>query len=259
MTSRYRLLRIELMKIMERLRTTVFIGLMILLHFCMALFMKYLEHSSGVQYDWWSFAADSTHLLFFVQIWTIVIAGDIISSEFNWGTVKLLLIRPANRTKILQSKYLAVLLFAVLCMIIFWISTLVFGLIFFGQPSLEGNPIQQLLNLGIDCGLYLVEVIMMATLAFLLSTVSRSSSLSIGLTIFLLFVGSFLTELLAYVSWEGGKFLLFANLDLSPYVQGGDPVFKGMTLEFSLGVLIVHFLLFHVIAWFIFKKRDVVV
>ena len=38
--------------------------------------------------------------------------GDMVAGEFTWGTIKLLLIRPASRSKILLSKYLTTLLFA---------------------------------------------------------------------------------------------------------------------------------------------------
>ena len=53
---------------------------------------------------------DSKYLMIMVSIFTIIVAGGIVAGEFSTGTIKLLLIRPINRTKILVSKYLATLL-----------------------------------------------------------------------------------------------------------------------------------------------------
>ncbi|WP_441895000.1 ABC transporter permease [Paenibacillus sp. YAF4_2] len=61
----------------------------------------------------------------------MIIAGDIIAAEFSTGTIKLLLIRPSSRIKILLSKYLAMLLFSmVLLLILFVISFLINGILF---------------------------------------------------------------------------------------------------------------------------------
>src|SRR5690606_41134390 len=54
-----------------------------------------------------------------------------------------------------------------------------------------------------------------SSLALMLSAAFRSSTLSVGLSVFLFFAGAFLTEMLK--AWGGGswgKYLLFANLDL---------------------------------------------
>lgn len=102
-----------------------------------------------------------------------------------------------------------------------------------------------------------VEITMTATLAFTLSTVFRSSTLAISLSIFLMFVGEICVEVCKLMGLEGGKYLLFANTDLSPYFNGGIPLFSGMTLMFSVGILLVHFTVFHLVSWLSFTKRDV--
>lgn len=60
--------------------------------------------SPSENYSMWDFVADSTPLIDFAGLFTIIIAAGIVASEFNWGTIKLLLIRPISRTKILISK-----------------------------------------------------------------------------------------------------------------------------------------------------------
>jgi ABC-2 type transport system permease protein len=251
------LYRNELMKIMDRTRTIVMLGLLILVVFLLALGQRWIL-VAGAPVDLWEFAAGCTHLLFIVQLFTLVVAGDIISSEFGWGTVKLLLIRPVSRTKILLSKFAAVITFLLLAMAVLLIASLLFGAIFFRWTPESGKALSALKHLGTIYGLYGVEVIVMASLALMLSAAFRSSTLSVGLSVFLFFAGAFLTEMLK--AWGGGswgKYLLFANLDLTPFFLGYDPPFPGMTLGHSLTVIAVHWILFYLIAWWTFAKRDV--
>ena len=73
----------------------------------------YLENDiQPAGYDAWQFVMENELLLSVVSLLTIIIAAGIVAHEFRWGTIKLLLIRPITRTKILLSKYTAVLLFA---------------------------------------------------------------------------------------------------------------------------------------------------
>ena len=54
----------------------------------------------------------------FIIILIIIVAGTIVSEEFNKGTIKLLLVRPYSRVKILLSKYITCLI-VLICSIIF--------------------------------------------------------------------------------------------------------------------------------------------
>jgi len=255
--SLWRLTRNENMKIMERTRTVIMMGLLILMLFVMAFAMRWMVNVAGSTLDMWEFAVKCTHLLFGVQLFAVVIAGDIVSGEFAWGTVKLLLIRPVGRTKILLSKYMAVLWWIFVCMAVLLIGSLLFGMVFFRLTLDPERIITVWKHLGTVYVLYAVEVIMTATLAFMLSAVSRSSTLSVGLSIFLLFSGSVLAEIMKLWGWSWGKYLLFANLDLTSYVVDTGTHFPGISLGFSLTVLAAYFLLFHLIAWLVFTKKDV--
>jgi ABC-2 type transport system permease protein len=115
----------------------------------------------------------------------------------------------------------------------------------------EVNMVGHILSVyGYNC----VNLIMMGTFAFMISTVFRNSSIAIGLSIFLMFTGTTLVQLLSKYSWV--KYILFANTNLRMYTDGV-PTVKGMTLEFSIVVLIAYFLVFNLISWFGFSKRDV--
>ncbi|MBS4173650.1 ABC transporter permease [Bacillus sp. FJAT-49736] len=213
----------------------------------------------------YSFIDDSSGLITFAGLFTIIIAASIVASEFGWGTIKLLLIRPIKRSKILLSKYLTVVLFGVLITAILFGSAALIGVILFGTGSGEnihlaytnGHVVEQsiLLFLVKKFLLSSINVLMLATMAFMVSAVFRNSSLAIGIAIFLLVMGSNATTILA-VKFDWVKYILFANTDLMRYVDGV-PLVEGMTLGFSITMLIIYFVIFQVLAFTVFTKRDV--
>lgn len=212
----------------------------------------------------WGLMSSSQGIISLVTLFTIIIAAGTVASEFSWGTIKLLLIRPVSRSKILLSKYVSALLFALTMLIVLFVVTFLLGALLYGfegveQPHLayvNGEIIEKNMPLHIIT-LYAynsVNLIMLVTFAFMISTVFRSSSLSIGLSIFLMFTGQQLVMLLGKYEWA--KYLLFANTNLIQYIDGS-PIVKGMTMQFSLIMLAIYFLVFNLFSWFIFNKRDV--
>ncbi|WP_337958007.1 ABC transporter permease [Guptibacillus sedimenti] len=212
----------------------------------------------------WSFMDSSTGVVSLISIFTIIIGAGVIASEYSWGTIKLLLIRPASRTKILASKFIATLLFALFSLVILYISSFTIGGLFLGfnavdQPYLtySGGEVAETsmaIHYIVEYALASVNLLMMVTFAFMLSSVFRSSSLAIGLAIFLMFTGSQLTYILSQYDWV--KYILFANTDLSVYFDGS-PIIESMTLGFSLMTLLVYFIVFLLLSWLLFTKRDV--
>lgn len=217
------------------------------------------------KYHVWSFVKDASELIMLTGLFTIIIAAGIVASEFNWGTVKLLLIRPISRTKILTSKYLTVLLCAFFMLAVLFVCSTVLGMILFGPPErtvpyldyYNGKVTEQniVVHLLIYYGLNSIKMIMLVTMAFMISTVFRNSSLAIGLSLFLLFTGDQFTALLA-LKYSWAKYSLFANTDLMQYIEG-TPLVDGMTLPFSIAMLVIYFVTFQTLSYIIFKKRDV--
>ncbi|MFL6556648.1 MAG: ABC transporter permease, partial [Bacillus sp. (in: firmicutes)] len=81
------------------------------------------------------------------------------------------------------------------------------------------------------------------------------SSLAIGLSLFLLFTGAQFTLLLS-LKFSWAKYILFANTNLMQYVEGA-PMVEGMSMSFSVLMLLLYFALFQSLAFIVFKKRDV--
>lgn len=201
-----------------------------------------------------------------IALFAIVMGGGIVANEFSGGTIKLLLIRPSKRWKILLSKYISIIGYTLLMLLVLLILAFVLGGTLFsfkgagmsyltniGGRVTEVNMILHILEL---CGLQCISLIMMVTLAFTISTVFRNSAMAIGIGVFLFTVGSTITMLLAS-RYDWAKYILFANTDLTQYISG-EPLITGMTLTFSIIVLIVYFMSFNVISYLGFTKRDVV-
>ncbi len=226
----------------------------------------YLENDlKPVSYGAGQFVADASFMISIVSLLTVIIAGGIVANEFRWGTIKLLLIRPYSRGMILFAKYVGVLSFAVITLLYITLLAWIVGLIFFGFDGFNPQVIilengshryeSVILELLTDYGYGLVSLVMMATLAFMISSVFRNSTLAISISIIILLSGSTITLILSRYEWS--KYLLFANLNLRQYEEGGRVAIDGMTLPFSITVLAVYYVVFIVLAWWVFGRRDV--
>jgi ABC-2 type transport system permease protein len=226
----------------------------------------HLEHNiPSTDGTMWDGVNGSAGMMIVITIFTIIIVGDSVAGEFSTGTIKLLLIRPASRFKILLSKYISFLLFGMLLLLIlFVLSILVNGILYgFGHMDLplvkmtaDGEFVEKnmIVNLWKTYMLNGVSTVMYITLAFMISSAFRSSAMAIGFSIGALFAGNIILEALQRFDWS--KYLLFANTDLTQHLDG-NPFQEGMTLSFSIGILAVYFLLFNFISWLLFTRRDV--
>ncbi|WP_226673217.1 ABC transporter permease [Rossellomorea aquimaris] len=213
----------------------------------------------------WTFVEMNANIVLVVGLFAIIVAAGIVASEFSWGTIKLLLIRPISRTKILLSKYLTVILYGMSMLLILFVVSLLLGLVLFGGTDqsthlafVDGKVVEQNI-VGYLIKHYLLQtinIVMMATMAFMISAVFRSSSLAIGISLFLLFVGGNATSLLA-LKFDWAKYSLFANTDLTQYTGFTPPLVDSMTMGFSITMLIIYFLIFQLLAFIVFNKRDV--
>lgn len=218
-----------------------------------------------IDYGAWHYTIENSGLLSLVSLLTIIIAAGIVANEFRWGTIKLLLIRPISRTKILISKYVSVLLFALLTLLFLLVINWITGAIFFGVEGANPEIVLNDNNGGFKAvsvisevisgyGYGLVNLVMMTTFAFMISAVFRNSALAIGTAIFLMFAGN--TIVTAFAERPFAKYILFANTNLKQYADGNVWI-EGMTLGFSITVLVVYYIIFIALAWIFFTKRDV--
>jgi ABC-2 type transport system permease protein len=214
----------------------------------------------------WGFVENSSNFVFLISLFAIIMGGKIVANEFSEGTIKLLLIRPSKRWKILLSKYISVIGQTLLMLLVLFVMSFLIGGILFSfkgasTPFLtntsgkitEVSMISHIVQLyGLEC----VNLLMMVTLAFMISSVFRNSAMAIGIGVFLLTVGNVITMyLISNFNWA--KYILFANTDLNQYING-EPLVEGMTMTFSIIILVGYFIIFNTISYLGFTKRDIV-
>ena len=213
----------------------------------------------------WGLVAGQISALYLITIFTVIIAGGIVANEYNWGTIKLLLIRPVNRSRIFLAKFLAMPLFGLLLMSLLFVSAFVVnGFIFLVKNNgadlmYDVVPNKKIWFNSFGGALLLyalrfVEVLIYGSLALMISTVSKSNALTIGVSLLTMLFGPEITNMI-HKPWT--KYLFFTNLDLTGYLKGNPPLWPGMSLGFSLTVLIAYCVIFYIITYVFFVKRDV--
>ena len=205
----------------------------------------------------------------FIIVIVVMIAGTIVSEEFNKGTVKLLLIKPYSRTKILLSKYITILVMTVFAIAIILLMELIVGGIVFGYDSLSIPVVEynfntsqlEILNIftyvGIEILTQLPMIILLATLAFALSTIFTNSALAITISLLGFMSPSIINALVIQYKVNFMRFFVTMNWDLSEYLFGKLPSMQGMTLGFSIIMCLIYLFAMIIPTFIIFKKKNI--
>ena len=225
-----------------------------------------MSNSTDGATNFWSAMSMSTSLISLVGLLVIIIAGSCIANEFSQGTIKFLLINPVKRRKILFSKYFTVITFGYIMIALLFVVMIPFAGIFLGFDSIsapylyisDGNvhemsPFLHIIKLYL---LNSVDVVVMATMAFALSSLFKSSALAIGTGVFCMMGGSTLIQILSMLKQDWARYLIFANTNLASIYEGKS-LFPQHSLTFALVVIAVHMVIFLLTAWDGFTKREV--
>jgi len=214
----------------------------------------------------WSFAVDQVrNIIFAASLISVIIAGEIVAAEFVSGTIKLLLTRSASRTKIYLSKYIAAILFGLLLSAAGILVSILLGGFIFGFDGLADSffyvkdqavreaPTLQALLAG-----YVLNIpflLIAITLAFMISAAFRSTTFSIVISLLISLAGFVIA--IAMDGWAWTKYFVFSHTDLTPFLYG-NPSVDGVSLGFSLVLIVLHIVVMHLISYPLFVKRDVV-
>jgi ABC-2 type transport system permease protein len=208
---------------------------------------------------------------FIIMIFILMVSGSIVSQEFSKGTIKLLLIKPYSRTKILLSKYLAFVSSLLLMTVIILIFQIVVGGLFLDFSSLS-DPVFYYSSvsdkvISVNVFVYFLKsfvatlptLLFIGTVSFAASTIFTNTALAVitgfaassGINI----VTSVLKSSLETKWWA--KFFIGFHIDFSNYIFGMKPIIKSFTPMFSICVYLVYFIIIMAITFVFFKKRDI--
>lgn len=217
----------------------------------------------------------SMFIIAVISIVAIIIAGGTISSEISSGTIKFWALTPNKRWKILTAKILSLLFYLIIITLIMSILSIILANVFFNTSGYEylfmkdGN-VQKIGNTLFTIEYYfvkLIPVIIFAILALMFSTITRNTSLSIGLSLATYMGNSIVMVIIdSYIKKDWVKLIPFNNLNIAEKVF---PNFTSMlsmgfdtqittSLSFALTVLAVCTVLMLVTMYDSFNKRDII-
>lgn len=205
----------------------------------------------------------------FIIVMIIMIAGTIVSEEFNKGTIKLLLVKPYSRNKILLAKFITVLIMIVFSILAVVIMELLVGGIIFGYDSLsvpilaynfETQSLESMSifsYLGIEIMTQLPKLALLATLAFACSTLFTNSAVAIAIPLLGYMSADMINMLVIQFKVQFMKFFVSLNWNFEEYLFGNLPKMEGMTLEFSVVICMLYFVAMLIPTFIAFKKKNI--
>lgn len=215
----------------------------------------------------WNVFGTSSGLIGIIGLLIIILTGSTVSNEFSNGTIKFLLINPVKRWKILVSKYIMSISLGYIMVLLLYIISMLAAMAFFRGADLGADYLEVvdgavkstpgMLFILRNYFLASVKVVVMATLAFSISSLVRSSALAIGVSLFAMLSGNTLVAILkGGLKLDWARYLVFANTDLEA-VANGTTGFSHHSMAFAVAVVAVHLVVFFLIAWDGFTKREV--
>ena len=232
----------------------------------MKIFQKDFLISGNVLNGWFitGFIMNSLHI--HIPFLITLVAGDMVSGEATSGTVRLLLIRPPSRSKIITAKYLTALFYTAGLVLFFGVLCVLLGIALFGTGDLivhhHGKfgfsliPEAQIpprMLLAFAAAVWSMTVV--ASLAFLFSALAENS------------VGPIIGSMAVVIA-----FLVFGNLpldffrNLSPYLftsymslwqRSFDIPIPWGSIVRSAIILGLHNIVLFLIALIIYRRKDI--
>jgi ABC-2 type transport system permease protein len=221
-------------------------------------------------------SVNTTYLMYvsIAIILCIIIGGGIVSSEYSTGTVRLLMIRPVSRWKILLSKLISVFIigYGVLTTTVV-LNIISSGIIngfgglatkviaFSGDKIVEQNFIISIIPKLLFSSISLIFII---ALVFAISTIIKNTALAVGLTT-VAYLGSSVATMIMVrlgMKWVGKTILPYMNLSTfitSPYYAEMFKSEYNIVLNPTMGAiqLLVFATILIIVSFLVFEKRDV--
>ena len=225
----------------------------------------------------------------FIMLALVVITANNIAAEYTSGTIRLLLIRPRSRTKIILSKFLALLTTTVILSIASFIlvnlmSILLSGVKDFFVPDLIYNGgVSKVASIAYSLLCMLLPLIsgaLLVALAFMMSVLTKKTALAIVVPLVFNVFGSILQYASAATlhNFPILDYTIFPYLDLSPFISspvanfasgfsdGGlntlmnaaeTAMFSGLSAVTGVIVMLVHIAVMIAVGFLVFRRQQI--
>jgi ABC-2 type transport system permease protein len=262
-------LRVEFVRQLKRRRTQITFGLLLLLPLLIATAFKVgggagsdapqlvsLANSGGYNFALFTEFASVGFLLVVV---VSLFCGDTVASEASWASLRYLLAQPVPRARLLRQKLIVAGVLCVAANVLLPVWAFLVGLVFFGSAPAH-SPIggtfdsgasswRLLIIIGYVCG----QLMVAASLAFLLSTVVDNPLGAVGGAVMLHVVSSILDQITALDPYRKilPSHFNYAWVDTLSSPIRWDDMIRGT------GVALVYAAVFLGYAWLRFDRKDV--
>lgn len=208
----------------------------------------------------------------FGAVMAVILMASTVGNEYNWRTLRIALISSEDRIKLLGAKVISVVILVVIGMVVSVVVGFIMSII---TNSIAGNA----LNFGFITGSYcwdqfvqfwrtLYIIMPFALMGLLFSVVGRSAMPGIAVGAGILFLEPIITALMSAAGgWVSSipKYLFAANVDVINDLNnlpGGFGAFGGTAAQppsvlHAVIILGAYIVVFIVVAFCLFKKRDV--
>lgn len=205
-----------------------------------------------------------------IVIILLVLCGTIVSSEVSEKTIKMLLIKPYSRTKILLAKYITSFIILVFSIIFVFLVQYIVGNVTFGFNSfLENlgiiyNYQTQVVSLVSNAKYLLIELLqflpfflIIISLYMVIGCLTFNNTLSIIAPLFLIFFSNTINGLVVKHNISFMKYFITLNWDLTEVFFYKTPNYSYLTLKGCIIVSCIYIILFALISIILFNKKDI--
>ncbi len=203
----------------------------------------------------------------FALLFLVLVGGSIVAEEFNKGTIKQLLLKPYNRTKIFVSKVIASILVFFLFLIAYALITALLNGIVFGEFRSLFDPVvfydfnsgkvieHSLLFACLERMLVILPMyLILLGVSLLMGVLTTNTAVSIIVPI-VLDTGAGIIN--AFARSKIFAYIPTMCWNLSEFLHGGLPAFKYLKLPTSIVIDVITILVLYISSIIIFKKKDI--
>lgn len=205
----------------------------------------------------------------FIIIIILIVSSILIGEEFNKGTIKLLLIKPYKRSKILLSKYVACIILTFFVIIFIILCQLIIGGCLFGFDSLSMGVVsydfvhEKLIIINIFMYMLLrilvklPMLVIVITISFLLGIILNSVIGAFSITMILYTFSEVINSMAIEYNLKFMKYFITLNWNFKDYLFGGLSTYKYLDLKNSILIFLIYVIMLLGAMFISFNKKNI--
>lgn len=219
-------------------------------------------YEKNTTWDFIIYTFDMVGLL--ISVFAIIFSVEIIVKEFTHKTTKILFTKPYSRQQIILSKYITGVLY-IFCLAIFcYLTAFIVGGIYFSFQGAGVVSVMKFFDKIFCCTLFaesiiyflsaLLSAVIVMSIAFLISIISRTQTVPLIGTLGILLFGNMIAEKIYFSGFKMMRFSILSNLSLANFIDA--PVTSDYSLSLFLGIILIHIILLMFASMQIIKRTD---